>query len=89
MPLRKKAISNWISITVHLRREPNAHPRNHGRRSRRMTIILMHVHNVYRVTTNKDIFKGITLHLSSRVIAWSPVPVDTKQINPTSKQATW
>jgi hypothetical protein len=36
----------------------------------------------------KDIFKGIKLHLSSRVIAWLPAPVGTKQINTTSKQAT-
>jgi hypothetical protein len=33
----------------------------------------------------KDIFKGIKLHLSSRVIAWLPAPVGTKQINTTSK----
>jgi hypothetical protein len=37
---------------------------------------------------SKDIFKGIKLHLSSRVIAWLPAPVGTKQINTTSKQAT-
>jgi hypothetical protein len=25
---------------------------------------------------NKNIFKGVTLHLSARIIAWSPAPAE-------------
>jgi hypothetical protein len=29
---------------------------------------------------NKNIFKGVTLHLLARIIAWSPEPVEIKLI---------
>ncbi len=33
-----------------------------------------HINALY--AHNKNIFKGVTLHLSARIIAWSPAPAE-------------
>jgi hypothetical protein len=40
------------------------------------------------IDTQQTHFKGVTLHLLARMIAWSPAPADMKYTNTTSKQVT-
>jgi hypothetical protein len=40
------------------------------------TILLGHLVKIYTDDNNKNIFKGVTLHLSARIIAWSPAPAE-------------